>query len=71
MTKFSVVIGTKMVAKNEQHRAIKGEFLVLNRSVKLPFNQSVKASYVSRVTNCQLKASNRNCPVNDNHRLPD
>ena len=32
-----------------------GEFLVLNRSVKLPFNQSVKTSCVSRVTNYQLK----------------
>jgi len=33
----------------------KGEFLILNRSVKLPFNQSVKTSCVSRVTNYQLK----------------
>jgi len=36
------------------------------------FNQSVKASFVSRVTNYHLKkASNRNCPVNGNHRLPN
>jgi len=45
-------------------------FSFLTDRLRLLFNPLVKASCVSRITNYQLKGI-RNCPVNDNHRLPN